>query len=141
MIFVISLNSLESKKRVKFDTLKLKQETENLSKIDYDDIYYVTKSEIGVVSFYGKSHHGRRTASGERFDMYKMTAAHKKLPFGTMIRVTNLKNNKCVVVRITDRGPYVKGRILDISEGAAKLINNTGLLKCKIEILKRKTLY
>lgn len=97
--------------------------------------YKINKIEYGIVSFYGKAHHGRKTANGERFHMDSLTAAHKKLPFGTLIRVVNLNNDKSVIVRITDRGPNMKSRILDISEGAAKIIGNTGLVKCRLEIL------
>ncbi len=78
--------------------------------------------QTGICSYYGKKLHGRKTANGELFDMYAMTAAHKGLPFNTMIKVTNIKNNKSVVVRINDRGPYVGKRILDLSYGAAREI-------------------
>ncbi|MCH5277934.1 MAG: septal ring lytic transglycosylase RlpA family protein [Desulfovibrionaceae bacterium] len=73
----------------------------------------------GTASWFGAWHHGKNTASGEPFDMYAMTAAHRKLPFGTVIRVTNTRNGKDVVVRINDRGPYRKKRILDLSYAAA----------------------
>ncbi len=78
--------------------------------------------EEGIASWYGPKFHGRRTASGEIFDMYKLTAAHPWLPFGTVVRVTNLENGLSVVVRINDRGPFVKGRIIDLSYAAAKKI-------------------
>lgn len=74
----------------------------------------------GVASFYGRRFHGRLTANGERFNMNAMTAAHKTLPFGTKVRVTNQRNGKSVVVRINDRGPFVRGRTIDVSRGAAK---------------------
>lgn len=74
----------------------------------------------GTASWFGAWHHGKNTASGEPFDMYAMTAAHRKLPFGTVIRVTNTRNGKDVVVRINDRGPYRKKRILDLSYAAAE---------------------
>ena len=73
----------------------------------------------GVASYYGSRFHGRRTASGERFDMNAMTAAHKTLPFGTKVRVTNPGTGKSVVVRINDRGPYAHGREIDVSRRAA----------------------
>jgi rare lipoprotein A len=76
----------------------------------------------GVASWYGGVFHGRRTASGEIFDMYAMTACHPTLPFGTIVRVTNRENKQSVVVRITDRGYLYKGRILDLSYGAAQKI-------------------
>src|SRR5688500_2730559 len=74
----------------------------------------------GGASFYGASFEGRRTASGERFDPDELTAAHPTLPFGTRVRVTNLGNDKTVVVRINDRGPYRRGRIIDVSYRAAR---------------------
>jgi len=94
----------------------------------------------GISSYYGPKFHGRLTASGEVFDMHQLTAAHKTLPFGTRIRVTNLDNNKQVVVIINDRGPFVKDRILDLSLGAAKKIDliQSGTAKVKIEILNGK---
>ncbi len=79
--------------------------------------------ETGVASYYAHKYHGRTTASGERFDMNDMTAAHKTLPFGTRVRVTNLDNGKAVTVRINDRGPFVKGRVIDLSLAAAKKVD------------------
>jgi len=76
----------------------------------------------GLASWYGEEFHGRPTASGERYNMYAMTAAHRTLPFGTRVRVTNLNNGRQVVVRINDRGPWIRGRIIDLSyEGARQL--------------------
>ena len=80
----------------------------------------------GIASWYGKQFHGRRTASGEVYNMYAITAAHKTLPLGTYVRVHNLKNTKTVVVRINDRGPFVRGRIIDLSYGAAEKIGLVG---------------
>src|SRR5258708_37059653 len=76
--------------------------------------------EGGTASWYGPWHHGRRTASGERYDMNAMTAAHRTPPPGTIVRVTNLENHQSVSPRINDRGPYAKGRILDVSAAAAR---------------------
>ncbi len=80
----------------------------------------------GVASYYGRRFHGRRTANGERFDMYAMTAAHKTLPFGSRVRVTNPRNGKSVIVRINDRGPFVRGRTIDLSRAAAGKIGIIG---------------
>jgi len=77
----------------------------------------------GKASYYGKDFHGKRTASGEIFNMYTLTAAHKTLPLGTLVEVTNKNNKKKIVVKINDRGPFVKGRILDLSYLAAKKID------------------
>ena len=79
--------------------------------------------ETGKASWYGKDFHGRPTSSGETFDMYKKTAAHKTLPIGTYVKVINLKNDRPTIVRINDRGPFVKGRIIDLSYSAAKEID------------------
>jgi rare lipoprotein A len=76
--------------------------------------------ETGSASYYGAQHHGNRTASGERFDQHGLTAAHRRLPFGTRVRVTNLNNDKTVIVRINDRGPHTRGRLIDLSREAAE---------------------
>jgi len=92
----------------------------------------------GKASFYAGQFHGRKTANGETFNMAQLTAAHPSLPFGTWVRVTNLRNGKDVVVRINDRGPFVKGRVIDLSAGAAKEIGilKTGVVQVKLEALK-----
>lgn len=84
------------------------------------------RAESGYASWYGSFHHGRRTASGERFDKRAMTAAHRTLPFGTIARVTVPATGQSVVVRITDRGPYSRGRIIDLSEAAAEQLGIRG---------------
>ncbi len=91
----------------------------------------------GVASYYGREHQGKKTASGEIFDMNQLTAAHRSLPFGCKVRVTNLSNNRSVVVRINDRGPYVPGRILDLSQAAAERLQmiRDGTVKVKMEVL------
>lgn len=91
---------------------------------------------IGKASYYANKFHGRKTASGEIYDKTKFTAAHKNLPFGTKIKVTNLSNNKTIVVRINDRGPFVKNRIIDVSYAAAKKIDmiKEGVIKIKIVV-------
>ena len=78
----------------------------------------------GVASYYGKNYHGR-TARGDRYDPHKFTAAHRSLPFGTKVRVTNPRNNQAVTVVINDRGPFVRGRVLDLSLAAAKALHMT----------------
>jgi rare lipoprotein A len=95
------------------------------------------RSWIGFSSWYGEEFHGKKTASGEIFDMHALTAAHRTLPLGTLIRVTNLENNRSVVVKINDRGPYVEGRILDLSYGAAKALGfeNMGTAKVHIQVI------
>ena len=82
--------------------------------------------EVGMASWYGAAHQGRRTASGEVFDMHQLTAAHRTLPFGTRVLVTNRDTSQSTEVRINDRGPFVKGRILDVSYAAARLLGAVG---------------
>lgn len=91
----------------------------------------------GVASFYGKRFHGRQTANGERFDMGELTAAHKTLPFGSRVRVINEANGREVVVRINDRGPFVRGRHIDLSRAAAEEIGmiNSGHARVRMELL------
>lgn len=93
--------------------------------------------EIGQASWYGAWHQGRPTASGEPFDMHKLTAAHRSLPLGTNVRVTNLKNGRSVDVTINDRGPYVDGRVIDLSRHAARVLHmeKAGLAPVIIEEL------
>ena len=94
----------------------------------------------GTASFYSDDFHGRKTANGETFNMDKLTAAHPSLPFGTWVKVTNLRNGKDVVVRINDRGPFTKGRIIDLSISAAKELGiiQSGTVQVKLEAIKSK---
>ncbi len=100
--------------------------------------YGIFSFELGIASWYGGKFHGRLTASGEIFDTNDFTAAHKSLPFGTIVRVTNLDNGKSVVVRINDRGPFVKGRVIDLSRAAAKAIGmlGSGIARVRIDIIR-----
>lgn len=90
----------------------------------------------GNASWYGPYFHGRKTANGEIYNMYAMTAAHKDLPLGSLIRVTNLKNQKQLFLRVNDRGPYIHGRVLDLSYAAAKELDivQHGVSTVKIEV-------
>ncbi len=90
--------------------------------------------QVGEASWYGPGFQGRKTANGERFDTYEMTAAHKTLPFNTLIKVTNLHNDISVVVRINDRGPYIRGRIIDLSKAAKEEIQMGGLAQVRLEV-------
>jgi rare lipoprotein A len=94
--------------------------------------------ETGKASFYAMKFQFRKTASGDRFNQFAMTAAHKKLPFGTMLLVTNLENGKSVKVKVNDRGPFIKGRIIDLSRAAFTKIGDTGkgILSVKIKAVK-----
>lgn len=95
--------------------------------------------EKGIASWYGEPYHGRRTASGEVYDMHQISAAHRTLPFGTVVRVTRRDTGQAVEVRINDRGPFVAGRIIDLSYGAARRIglDVDGIAPVKIEVLAR----
>jgi rare lipoprotein A len=95
--------------------------------------------ETGIASWYSvKTNRGTQTASGEKFNENALTAAHKKLKFGTLVRVTNLSNKKSIVVRINDRGPFIKGRIIDLSVAGAKALGfyKNGITKVKIETVQ-----
>jgi rare lipoprotein A len=85
------------------------------------------KIQSGHASWYGPGFHGRRTANGERFNTNELTAAHRSLPFGTRVRVVNLKTGRSVVVRINDRGPFIRGRIIDLARSAAQQIGMGGV--------------
>jgi len=106
----------------------------NTSLVDYVD------KGIMRASWYGPKFHGKTTANGEQFDQMAFTAAHKKLKFGTLLRITNPKNDKSVVVRINDRGPYITGRQLDLSKAAAQELGmiKKGVVKLKVEEITLK---
>jgi rare lipoprotein A len=97
--------------------------------------------QVGVASWYGPQHQGRRTANGERFDMRKLTAAHRSLPLDSKVRVTNLENGKSVEVKINDRGPYVGDRVIDLSERAARRLGmkEQGLATVRVEVVDGST--
>ncbi|MFQ5974381.1 MAG: septal ring lytic transglycosylase RlpA family protein, partial [Alphaproteobacteria bacterium] len=99
-----------------------------------EDYTYV---EAGIASWYGRDFHGRRTANGERYDMNALTAAHRTLPMPSAVRVTNLENGRSVVLRVNDRGPFARGRVIDVSRRASKLLgfHGRGTAKVRVEIL------
>jgi rare lipoprotein A len=107
---------------------------------DAAEAWKVVSTERGKAAWYGGRFHGRKTASGEPFDKNALTAAHKKLPFDTMVRVRNLDNGRTVIVRITDRGPYGKGRIIDLAEAAAEELDmiDAGVVDVEVEVLERR---
>lgn len=112
-------------------TTSVPQAAEVPSSIDMGD-----SAERGLASWYGPGFQGKRTASGERFNAQAMTAAHKTLPFGTQVRVKSLSTGKQVVVRINDRGPFIKGRIIDLSSAAARALGISGLHQVEIARLR-----
>jgi rare lipoprotein A len=94
--------------------------------------------QVGTASWYGEYFDGKTTASGEDYDMYDMTAAHPTLPMGSYVRVTNLHNGRAVVVKVNDRGPIVPGRIIDLSYGAARVLQfeHRGVQKVRLDLVK-----
>ena len=107
------------------------------SAIPLADIIEETEIDGGMASYYGNELAGNRTANGERFDPGQLTAAHRTLPFGSMVRVTNMSNGDSVVVRINDRGPFSRGRVIDVSHAAAREIGmqRSGIARVKLALL------
>lgn len=99
----------------------------------------IGETQTGIASWYGVPYNGRRSANGEIYDMEKLTAAHRTLPFDTWVEVTNLTNNKRVDVRITDRGPFINGRIIDLSLAAAREIDlvTAGIVRVRIKVIRK----
>lgn len=98
-------------------------------------------SEVGIASWYGKDFHNKKTANGEKYDMNTLTAAHRTLPLPSIVRVTNLENGRSLVLRVNDRGPYAKNRIIDISKRGAQLLGyqTQGTAKVKVELLEKES--
>lgn len=109
--------------------------------VNYIPQNYEDYEEIGTASWYGDDFHGKATANGETYNMGSMTAAHPTLPLPSLVRVTNLRNNKSVVVRVNDRGPFAKNRVIDVSEKAATLLEfkGQGTTEVKVELLRNDT--
>jgi rare lipoprotein A len=97
--------------------------------------------QVGTASWYGSYFHGRATASGEPYNMYDLTAAHRSLPLGSWVRVTNLRNGRAVIVRINDRGPYVAPRIIDVSYSVARILEfkSQGLQRVRLDVVQPST--
>lgn len=100
--------------------------------------FFISSAYAGSASFYCAGFSGKRTASGERYNCNGMTAAHRTLPFGTRVRVTNSRNGKSVIVRINDRGPFIRGRVVDLSRAAAQTVGMTraGVVPVHIEVMR-----
>jgi len=114
------------------------------SRIPKSEVHKQAKAkpyEVGTASWYGEFFDGKPTASGEDYDMYDMTAAHPSLPLGSYVRVTNLHNGRAVVVKVNDRGPIVPGRIIDLSYGAARVLQfeHQGVQKVRLDLVKPRT--
>ena len=112
--------------------------SDGMSRKEIEAIRNHPKVQIGIASYYGKEFHRKLTANGQRFNMYKVSAAHKTLPLGTRVKVTNLNNGKSIRLTINDRGPFKKGRILDLSYKAAQKLGfvNEGTTKVRIDVIK-----
>ncbi len=139
IIFTTFLNCSNSPRYYKSDNTGFKKTSKKVSKSGKENKSKGHRKIIkGISSFYAEDFHGKLTANGEVYDMYGLTAAHKTIPLNTICRVTNLENNKSLILRINDRGPYIKGRILDCSYGAAKKLDfiNQGTTKVKIEVIE-----
>jgi len=132
----------EQKKRIQKPIYKIGKKYNVGGKYYYPkkDLYY---NKTGIASWYGPKFHGKLTANGEIYNQYALTAAHKTLPLPSAVKVTNLKNNKSIVLRINDRGPFVNDRIIDLSSKAADILDlkreGTGLVR--VQILREKSLY
>ena len=113
-------------------------DTTGWSRKQIESIKNHPKTQIGIASYYGKKFHKKRTANGEIFNMYRVSAAHKSYPLGTKVRVTNLENGKSIKLVINDRGPFVKGRIIDLSYKAARKLDfvNQGTTKVRIDVIR-----
>lgn len=125
------------------DIKKVEEKKEEIKENKYSlDNYTVVSSgsEKGKASYYAKKFHGNKTTSGEKFSIYKLTAAHRTLKFGTMVKVTNTDNGKSVVVRINDRGPFTKSKLIDLSPAAFEELASLskGVINVKIEVVKEK---
>lgn len=117
------------------DTFSVEEPVYEKTSESFNDTTFQELPQTGQASFYAGRFHGRATASGEIYDSARYTAAHRTLPFGTKVKVTNIKNDKSVVVTINDRGPHHKNRIIDLSEAAARRLNfiNRGTTKVRLE--------
>lgn len=126
------------------DTIRKDSSKVDILKDDRDTLVnnYKVIHDKTIASYYDSKFNGRKTANGTIFSNHKLTAAHKTLPFGTLVKVTNIKNGKSVIVEINDRGPFIKGRSIDLSKKAFSQIANKdkGLIKVKVEILQQNIL-
>jgi rare lipoprotein A len=123
--------------QVKTSAIPMAQKSAQITKSQKSSKAEQKPYQVGAASWYGKQFHGKTTASGEDFDMFEFTAAHRKLPLGTFVKVTNLKNGKWIIVRVNDRGPYVGNRIMDLSYSAARMLNfRDGVERVRIDLIQ-----
>ncbi len=135
LLIAVSFHSCSPNPRFRADGVKTERKSSRQNATGLEKIQY------GVSSYYGPKFHGRKTANGEIFDMYKVSAAHRFLPLGTIIRVTNLDNRKTLKIRINDRGPFVNNRILDCSYAAALKLDfvEQGTANIKLVVIEMGT--
>lgn len=135
---IIFIRKEMMKKANSLDFNVSKSDNKSVMTIRKEDLDNFTHYQSGVASFYSKSLNGSKTSNGERHVSTAMVAAHKSLPFGTKVKVTNLNNGKSVIVRINDRGPFVKGRVIDLSYAAFSQIESPGkgVTKVELQVLK-----
>ena len=138
IFFIITLMLFSCTASPRYSSVTKKDIKKKISKKKNKKSYSVSDELIGMSSWYGPNFHGKLTANGEVFDQYGLTAAHRDLPLNTVVRVTNLDNGKSLILRINDRGPYVDGRILDCSFGAAKKLgfHEQGTANVEIKIIE-----
>ena len=141
LILIFNLSSCASSIRFSSDKYPVsnhsgKRISNNKTDVDYSNLLGTTFT--GIASYYADKFHGRATSSGEIFDMNDFTAAHKTLPFGTKVQVRNKSNNKTVIVKINDRGPFVEDRIIDLSRAAAEAIGmiKTGTAEVELKVIE-----
>ncbi len=137
-VMITNLNTMYQNKDENINVTPRNKEVANTFEKEIEEREKYTHFQTGMASYYGGSCHGKKTANGEIFNENSLTAAHKTLPFGTKVKVTNLDNGKSVVVRINNRGPYSKGRVIDLSKAAFSKIASTskGVTRVKLEVAK-----
>ena len=137
-VMITNLNTMYQNKGENINVTPRNKEVANTFEKEIEERSQYTHFQTGMASYYGGSWHGKKTANGEIFNENSLTAAHKTLPFGTRVKVTNLDNGKSVVVRINNRGPYSKGRIIDLSKAAFSRIASIskGVTRVKLEVAK-----
>ena len=137
-VMITNLNTMYQNKDEDINVTPRNKEVANTFEKEIEERSQYTHFQTGMASYYGGSWHGKKTANGEIFNENSLTAAHKTLPFGTRVKVTNLDNGKSVVVRINNRGPYSKGRVIDLSKAAFSRIASIskGVTRVKLEVAK-----
>ena len=137
-VMITNLNTMYQNKDENINVTPRNKEVADTFEKEIEERSQYTHFQTGMASYYGGSWHGKKTANGEIFNENSLTAAHKTLPFGTKVKVTNLDNGKSVVVRINNRGPYSKGRVIDLSKAAFSKIASTskGVTRVKLEVAK-----